>query len=105
MPPSCPARFPPCISIPSTARSIAKNRTPPRGIAGMLPGPWSLVIVGVDADPKKAPALKKWARDYWEAIHPFDLDGAYPNFMMDDEGEARLEATYGGNYDRLAELK
>ncbi len=66
---------------------------------------WSLVIVGVDSDPAKAPALKKWARDYWDAVHPFDLDGAYPNFMMDDEGEARLKATYGGNYQRLAALK
>jgi FAD/FMN-containing dehydrogenase len=66
---------------------------------------WSMVIVGVDSDPAKAPALKKWARDYWEAVHPFDLGGAYPNFMMDDEGEARLKATYGDNYERLATLK
>ena len=66
---------------------------------------WSMVIVGVDADPAKAPSLKQWARDYWEAVHPFDLDGAYPNFMMDDEGEARLKATYGDNYPRLAALK
>ena len=66
---------------------------------------WSMVIVGVDSDPTKAPALKKWARDYWEAVHPFDLGGAYPNFMMDDEGEARLKATYGDNYKRLATLK
>ncbi|MGD0640175.1 MAG: FAD-binding oxidoreductase [Roseiarcus sp.] len=66
---------------------------------------WSMVIVAVDADPSKAPALKKWARDYWEAVHPFDLGGAYPNFMMDDEGEARLKAAYGDNYERLAALK
>jgi FAD/FMN-containing dehydrogenase len=66
---------------------------------------WSLVIVGVDSDPAKAPALKKWAKDYWDAVHPFDLAGAYPNFMMDDEGDARLKATYGDNYQRLAELK
>ena len=66
---------------------------------------WSMAIVGVDTDPTKAPALKKWARDYWEAVHPFDLGGAYPNFMMDDEGEARVKAAYGGNYQRLASLK
>jgi len=66
---------------------------------------WSMVIVGVDSDPAKAPALKKWAKDYWEAVHPFDLGGAYPNFMMDDEGEARLAATYGDNYKRLAAMK
>ena len=66
---------------------------------------WSLAIVGVDSDPAKAPALKKWAHEYWDAVHPFDLAGAYPNFMMDDEGDARVKAAYGGNYDRLAMLK
>jgi hypothetical protein len=66
---------------------------------------WSMVIFGVDPDPTKAPALKKWTRDYWEAVHPFDRAGAYPNFMMDDEGDARVKAAYGENYDTLATLK
>jgi FAD/FMN-containing dehydrogenase len=66
---------------------------------------WSMVIFGVDPDPAKAPALKQWARDYWEAVHPFNLAGAYANFMMDDEGEARVKAAYGENYRRLATLK
>ncbi|HVU39925.1 MAG TPA: FAD-binding oxidoreductase [Xanthobacteraceae bacterium] len=66
---------------------------------------WSMAIVAVDPDPAKASALKQWARDYWEAVHPFNLSGAYPNFMMDDEGEARLKAAYGDNYQRLAALK
>ena len=66
---------------------------------------WSMVIAGVDQDPAQAPALRKWAKDYWEAIHPFDLGGAYPNFMMDDEGEVRLKATYGDNYERLGQVK
>ena len=66
---------------------------------------WSMVIYGVDPDPAKAPALKQWAQDYWTAVHPFNLPGAYANFMMDDEGEARVKAAYGGNYDRLASLK
>jgi FAD/FMN-containing dehydrogenase len=66
---------------------------------------WSMVIFGVDPDPAKAPVLKQWAQDYWAAVHPFNLAGAYANFMMDDEGEARVKAAYGGNYDRLAALK
>ena len=66
---------------------------------------WSMVIFGVDPDPATAPALKRWAQDYWKAVHPFNLDGAYPNFMMDDEGEARVKAAFGGNYERLATLK
>ena len=49
--------------------------------------------------------MQQWARDYWGAVHPFDLAGAYPNFMMDDEGEARVKAAFGENYERLAALK
>jgi FAD/FMN-containing dehydrogenase len=66
---------------------------------------WSMVIYGVDPDPAKAPALKQWAQDYWNAVHLYNLPGAYANFMMDDEGEARVRAAYGGNYDRLAGIK
>jgi hypothetical protein len=66
---------------------------------------WSMVIAGIDPDPAKATEIKKWARDYWAAVHPFDLEGAYPNFMMDDEGEERLMASFGDNYPKLAALK
>jgi FAD/FMN-containing dehydrogenase len=66
---------------------------------------WSMVIVGVTGDPAQAAATKQWARDYWTGMHPFDLKGAYPNFMMADEGTERIAATYGDNYQRLAQLK
>ena len=66
---------------------------------------WSMVIAGIDPNPQKAGPLTRWTKAYWEAVHPFDLGGAYPNFMMDDEGDARLKATYGSNYARLAAVK
>ena len=66
---------------------------------------WSMVIAGIDADPKNADALKRWGRAYWQAVHPFNLGGAYINFMMDDEAAGRLQATYGDNYKRLAAVK
>jgi FAD/FMN-containing dehydrogenase len=66
---------------------------------------WSMVIVGIDPDPENAGAIKSWARDYWNAVHPYDLAGAYPNFMMDDEGDQRVRASFGENYERLTELK
>jgi len=66
---------------------------------------WSMVIAGIDPNPQKAGPVTRWTKDYWDAVHPFDLGGAYPNFMMDDEGEARIKATYGDNYARLAALK
>ena len=63
-----------------------------------------MVIAAVDAEPARADALKRWAQAYWQAIHPFNLGGAYINFMM-DEGPGRIEASYGDNYGRLAQVK
>jgi FAD/FMN-containing dehydrogenase len=65
---------------------------------------WSQVIVGVDPDPASAGALRDWTVGYWEAVHPYSAGGAYVNFMM-DEGQDRVQATYGGNYDRLTKVK
>jgi hypothetical protein len=66
---------------------------------------WSMVIAAIDPDPQKAGPLTRWGKGYWEAVHPFNQSGAYVNFMMDDEGDARLRASYGGNYRRLTEVK
>jgi FAD/FMN-containing dehydrogenase len=64
-----------------------------------------MVFVGIDADPEKVGALKHWCRAYWEAVHPYTIGAGYVNFMMGDEGEGRLRATYGDNYQRLVALK
>jgi FAD/FMN-containing dehydrogenase len=66
---------------------------------------WSMVIAGIDADPGRADALMRWGRAYWNAIHPFNLAGGYVNFMMDDEVQGRVPASYGENYERLASVK
>jgi FAD/FMN-containing dehydrogenase len=66
---------------------------------------WSMVIAGIDPDPSRATALKTWGREYWQAVHPFNLEGAYVNFLMDDEVDGRVQATYGENYSRLASIK
>ncbi len=66
---------------------------------------FNMVIAAIDPDPKNADKLKTWGRAYWKAVHPFNQGGAYVNFMMDDEVEGRLEATYGENYARLTAVK
>jgi len=66
---------------------------------------WSMVIAGIDPDPEKAEAIKRWGRAYWEAVHPHNSGGGYVNFMMGDEGQNHLRATYGDNYGRLTTLK
>ena len=65
---------------------------------------WASVIVGVDPDPANKEKITTWAKDYWTAIHPHSAGGAYVNFMM-EEGEDRIRATYGSNYDRLVQVK
>lgn len=65
---------------------------------------YSQVIVGVDPDPANAETIRQWAVDYWDATHPFSSGGAYVNFMM-DEGNDRVRASYGENYDRLTQVK
>lgn len=65
---------------------------------------WAEVIVGVSPDPADNARMTAWARGYWEALHPYSAGGAYVNFMM-EEGEERIRATYGENYNRLASVK
>ena len=65
---------------------------------------WAQVMVGVDPDPANKEKITAWARQYYDALHPYSAGGAYVNFMM-DEGEDRVKATYRGNYERLAEIK
>ena len=65
---------------------------------------WAQVIVGVDPSPAKAGEITAWAKEYWSALHPYSAGGAYINFMM-EEGDDRIQATYGGNYGRLSKIK
>jgi FAD binding domain/Berberine and berberine like len=65
---------------------------------------WGSVFVGVDPDPANADTIRRWTIDYFEALHPYSAGGAYVNMMM-DEGQERVRASYGGNYDRLTQIK
>lgn len=65
---------------------------------------WSMVIAGVSNEKADNERITTWAKDYWEALHPYSAGGAYVNFMM-EEGQERIEATYRDNYERLREVK
>ena len=65
---------------------------------------WSMVIAGVDPNPANKEKISKWARDYWQALHPHSAGASYVNFMM-QEGQDRIQATYGDNYERLRKIK
>jgi FAD/FMN-containing dehydrogenase len=65
---------------------------------------WVQVIVGVDPDPATVDQLREWCVGYWEAVHPYSAGGAYLNMIM-EEGDERVRASYGDNYERLAKIK
>lgn len=65
---------------------------------------WAQVIVGIDPDPSNKDVITKWARDYYDALHPYSAGGAYINFIM-DEGEKGVKTSYKQNYDRLVKIK
>ena len=67
---------------------------------------WSMVIAGIDPDPEHGAGPEEMGpRTTGRRCTRSTSAGAYPNFMMDDEGEERVQATYGDNYPRLAALK
>lgn len=65
---------------------------------------WVEAIAGVDAVGAHREAIVDWARDCWQAVHPYSAGGAYINFMMDEEPSG-VAATYGRNYGRLQRVK
>jgi FAD/FMN-containing dehydrogenase len=65
---------------------------------------WASVFAGVDKDPANAEKISSWCVEYFEALHSYSAGGAYVNMMM-DEGQERVRASYGPNYDRLARIK
>jgi FAD/FMN-containing dehydrogenase len=53
----------------------------------------------------RADEFQEWVRAGWERVRPFSTGRTYVNFQTDDEGESRVRASYGRNFDRLVEIK
>jgi FAD/FMN-containing dehydrogenase len=86
--------------ISGAASRVAKDATP----WAYRDAKYAGVIVGVDPDPANAEKITNWCKDYWTALHPYSMGGAYSNFMM-DEGQERVQASFKHNYDRLVKIK
>ena len=56
---------------------------------------------GAASQPRRHSA---WTRACWQALEPYASGGVYVNFLA-QEGEGRVRATYGVNYERLVALK
>ncbi len=54
--------------------------------------------------PSEADTHISWTRALWSATEPFAAAETYANYL-EDEGEARVWASYGANYERLVRVK
>ncbi len=55
-------------------------------------------------DPSEAEPNIQWAREHWNAMKPHFGQGVYLNNLGEEEVE-QVQAAYGANYQRLAEIK
>ena len=61
-------------------------------------------IYAIWNDPADEEKNLAWAGEFWEAMQPFLERGVYVN-NLGEEGEERVKAAYGPNYERLLALK
>jgi FAD/FMN-containing dehydrogenase len=65
-------------------------------------------VINIAASWEKAADDEKnieWTRESWRDIRQFSTGGTYINFLTEEEGDDRIHAAYGKNYDRLVEVK
>ena len=83
----------------------APNRIAPGAMAyGHRDAKFVLNVHGRWDEAKDDQKCIAWAREFFKASAPYASDGAYVNFMTEEEGD-RVAAAYGSNYDRLVEIK
>ena len=56
------------------------------------------------SSPEESELNIQWTREIWESMKPFSTGGEYVN-NLGEEGEDRVRAAFGDNYDRLVALK
>lgn len=62
------------------------------------------VCAGVDLKVENVEKITSWCKRYSDALNPYSSGAAYVNFMM-NEGEDKVKASYGENYERLVAIK
>ena len=80
------------------------SRVGPTETAFALRGDSYVICIVAAWDGGEADRHIGWTRACWKALEPFTSSGVYINFLG-NEGEGRVRAAYGGNYERLVTLK
>ena len=83
----------------------AASRVPVSATAfGLRRTHYSINIMPAWTDPAMAEKCIDWAREFASAMEAFGASDAYVNYLG-EEGASAVRASYGANYDRLANLK
>ena len=48
---------------------------------------------------------KAWVRELWDRLEPLTSGATYLNHLAGDDSATKVRASYGSNYERLAEIK
>ena len=82
------------------------ERAPDDGAVGNRDARYALGAIGIwDPGTPGEETFPAWIRGAWQRFHAFSTGGTYANFQTADEGEDRVRAAYGDNYDRLVAIK
>jgi FAD/FMN-containing dehydrogenase len=67
--------------------------------------PYSMTAASLWRDRSQSDKNIGWTRRLWEALQPAASGAVYANYLSQDEGDERVRAAYGANYERLVALK
>jgi len=83
------------------------RRVPPTATAFWhRQAPFMVSFDAVWQNPEEAEQNIAWSRNACAALRPYSSGGVYVNFPgVGEEGEAQARAAYGGNYERLIDVK
>ena len=85
---------------------VLNDRDADDGAVGNRDARYACGAIGMwDPGDPDSDAYRAWIRAAWERFRPFSTGGNYVNFQTADEGDERIRATYGANFDRLSEIK
>jgi FAD/FMN-containing dehydrogenase len=76
------------------------------GVVGNRDARYVAGAIGIwERDEPRGAEFQDWVRAAGERIRPFSTGGSYINFQAADEGDDRIRASYGPNFERLLEVK
>jgi FAD/FMN-containing dehydrogenase len=66
---------------------------------------FNIAIIAIWEDPSDADRCIAWARGVFDDLQPYSTGGVYVNYLGVGDDASRVEAAYGSNFSRLAEIK